>query len=269
MTADRFDVFWEESRLLPPLADRASDRIERVRGRLDDAVERRLREPIRAIAAEVRLLTQQMSELQREKLVVIDDAVARADGMVADLLNFVRASAGGIVSERRSLNLGILCERIVDAMATAHPRRSMRFVSDRDVEGEWDPDALETLVSRLVRNAIDHGAAESAVRVRLRRRGATAILEVWNEGCVPDGIARDRLFEPFVSHAVRSTSGRAGLGLGLYVAREIARGHGGDIEIESDAERGTTFRVTLPRFRSRAATMYGRTDGGEGPTSGS
>jgi signal transduction histidine kinase len=265
MLADQTGVIREEGRVVRLFGDRAermspvpspgndvrrqtSDggRSHSVRARLDVALERKLLDPISAIATAADVLRHQVSDAQVEQVSAIADAALRADTMVRDLVNFVRSGMGGIVASRRRIDLKVLCERVVDAIYSAHPDRPMIFTSDRRVEGNWDPDAIETLLSKLVLNAIAHGAPRPAIRIGVRALPDAAVIEVWNGGAIADRDVRENLFEPFASAPSSSSRSAAGLGLGLYLAREVARAHGGSIDVQSNDHDGTTFRVTLP-----------------------
>jgi two-component system sensor histidine kinase/response regulator len=117
-----------------------------------------------------------------------------------------------------------------------------------DLSGTWDGDRLGQVVSNLVGNAVQHGAKGGAITVEVDGTDETTVrLRVHNFGSV-SAEALPVLFEPFERMAAHPTSQarKAGLGLGLFIAREIARGHGGDVGVQSSEER-TTFEVTLPR----------------------
>ncbi|HWE26694.1 MAG TPA: ATP-binding protein, partial [Polyangia bacterium] len=106
----------------------------------------------------------------------------------------------------------------------------------------WDAGRLAQVLSNLVANAIQH-SAEDPIRVVAADAGDGVTLEVHNR-CEPipaESIAR--LFEPF--H--RSDATARGLGLGLYIVREIARAHRGAVEVRSTAADGTSFIIALPR----------------------
>lgn len=270
MSADPNAVLVDEGRVVRLFGDRAGDRAERlreapppsndvrfrlgdgvraddVRARLDDVLlEGRLRGPTSTIATITGVLRHQVSEAQADQLTSIAASASRADAMLRDLLDFVRVGMGGAVITRRRIDLKVLCERVVDAIYSANPDRPMIFTSDRRVEGDWDPDAVETLLTKLVSNAIEHGDLRPAIQISVRSVRGAAVFEVWNAGAIVDREVWSHLFEPFVTG--RATHGRAshGLGLGLYLGRELARAHGGRIDVQSAESEGTTFRVTLP-----------------------
>jgi signal transduction histidine kinase len=114
------------------------------------------------------------------------------------------------------------------------------------VHGEWDGERLGQVVSNLVANALQHGAPSAPVEVRLATRGASAVLEVHNSGPAIPPELRAVLFEPYRRGPAKGRKPR-GLGLGLYITRQIVLAHGGDVAVTSSDEGGTTFAVTLPR----------------------
>lgn len=101
---------------------------------------------------------------------------------------------------------------------------------------------LRQALDNVIGNAIGHSPPEAPVTVTTRRSGGFVMVDVADRG---EGIAPadlERIFE----EGVRVTSARPGSGLGLAVVREIAREHGGEIEVESSPGRGATFRLVLP-----------------------
>jgi signal transduction histidine kinase len=212
-----------------------------------DGSERKLCDPLRAIATESITLRQHLDDAYAVRLNSIAQAALRADRMTRDLLDFVRWMMDGIQLTRRRVNLNVLCERVVDTIRDLHSDRAMMLIADDPVEAICDPDAVAAMLSRLVLNALHHGGLRAAVRIILRAHDDNVSLNVWNTGPRIDRRVRADLFEPFACGPSQS-HGVEGLGLGLYLAREIARAHQGSIDVESTDRGGTTFRVTLPRF---------------------
>ena len=140
---------------------------------------------------------------------------------------------------------GDLTRRVVDELGAAHPGSPVEVSVEGDLVGAFDPDRLEQVVSNLVSNAIDHGLEGQPIVLALRGLGAEVEVEVVNQGEMPREVL-DHAFEAF--HRGPEQTGRkaSGLGLGLYIAREIVRRHGGEIAI--CCERGATrFATRLPR----------------------
>jgi signal transduction histidine kinase len=117
-----------------------------------------------------------------------------------------------------------------------------------DLEGQWDADRLSQMLSNLVGNACQHGDPGTPVRIGLDgTRPETIRIEIVNQGVIPKEYL-PQIFEPMRSNERRARrDGSSGLGLGLYITREIARAHGGKISVESNASSGTRFIVELPR----------------------
>lgn len=212
-----------------------------------DASQRKLCDSLQAMATEAIALRQHLGDIHAVRLGSIAQAALRADRMTRDLLDFVRWTMEGVRLTRRRVNLNVLCERVVDTIRDLHADRAMMLIADDPVEGICDPDAVAAMLSRLVVNALHHGGLRAAVRIILRAHDDNVSLDVWNAGPRIDRRVRAGLFEPFACGPSLS-QGAEGLGLGLYLAREIARAHRGSIEVESTDRGGTTFRVTLPRF---------------------
>jgi signal transduction histidine kinase len=174
----------------------------------------------------------------------IDRAVARADSIVADLLDFTRGElGGGIPVTRKRADFGDPARAVVHEMRMLYPDRKIDLALSGDLVGQWDSHRVEQALGNLVTNALDHGAG--GVFVQVRGAGDAVTVSVHNGGSGIPLQLLPTLFQPFQK---AKTSGRTGgLGLGLYIVREIVRAHGGDIEAQSSLAEGTTFVSTWPR----------------------
>jgi two-component system sensor histidine kinase BaeS len=137
----------------------------------------------------------------------------------------------------------------------------------RPVAVHADASRLEQIVDNLLSNALRYTDAGGAVRLRVGRRGAHALLEVSDTGI---GIAPDelpRVFDRFWRSDRSRSRATGGAGIGLAVVRELVDAHGGDVEVESAPGRGTLFRVTLPALRSQRlpSVVLGRPAAGVAP----
>jgi signal transduction histidine kinase len=174
--------------------------------------------------------------------------------MVGDLLDLARGRLGtGIPIQPVPIDLARIVHDIVDEFVDAYPDRTIRVDGgEGDVSGRWDADRLGQVLSNLIANALEHG--EDPVVVRALDRGERVAIEVCNGGTI-DLATASRVWDPFVSVA-GPREGRRGLGLGLYIVREIARAHGGTVEVTRN-DGATVFRVLLPRQASGAAAGTG------------
>ncbi|HEX8111214.1 MAG TPA: PAS domain-containing protein [Kofleriaceae bacterium] len=209
-----------------------------------------LRNPLGAITTAAHLvLMRQEGEGDRsaKPLSRIVASGQRMERMIDQLLDFTRARVGGGIEILvRDANLADLCSQAIGEIELVYPDRSIQrsFVGDQG--GTWDPDRLLQIISNLVANACQHGRPGSAVTVRLDGRQPDAIVaEVHNLGTIPEAL-QPTLFDPFRGTRHRRDHSR-GLGLGLFIVKELVRAHGGTVEVKSAEPEGTTFTIRMPR----------------------
>ena len=132
------------------------------------------------------------------------------------------------------------------------------MVVSGDTRGRWDGARVQQMLRNLVSNAVKYGY-HLPVHVALRGEGADVRLEVTNSGPAINPSALSQIFDPLKRGSVEGDSQdpRDALGLGLYIVREIAAAHGGEVEVRSD-EGETTFAVRLPRRSQEDSTSAGR-----------
>jgi signal transduction histidine kinase/CheY-like chemotaxis protein len=172
---------------------------------------------------------------------------ARMRRMIDQLLDFTRARlAGGMELHRRPMSLLHIARHALDEIELGMSDTAVRLEAAGDLAGDWDEDRMAQVFSNLAGNAVQHGLAGHPVVVRLDGRMPERVdVEVSNRGVIaPDLVTR--LFEPFRNTQHRR-NGSSGLGLGLFITREIVRAHGGEIAVSSTEPDGTTFRMSLPR----------------------
>jgi len=209
-----------------------------------------LSNPLAAIrsTADVMLRRGELPDIEYKATARIASSATRALRMIEQLLDFTRSRlGGGLPIHRGAADLARICRQMLDEIQAAHPDRELLLKATGNCSGTWDADRLAQLVGNLVSNAIDHGDSHTPVRTRAIDEGDVVVLEVSNRGAPIPPDLLPTVFEAFR----RRTTGIApsrGLGLGLFIARQIAHAHGGTIEVESSAEhRTTTVTVRLPR----------------------
>ncbi|HEX4382582.1 MAG TPA: ATP-binding protein, partial [Myxococcales bacterium] len=143
----------------------------------------------------------------------------------------------------------LAAERVLDELRSANPKRTLTLEARTgNTFGNWDVERIAQIISNLASNALRYGDKESAVAVILEDGPANSmVISVHNRGLpiAPDLLPH--LFEPYKRGADAPTAYAGGLGLGLYIVRELARAHGGEVTVSSTALDGTTFRAKLPR----------------------
>lgn len=186
----------------------------------------------------------------------ISDAAARLirsggrmQALLDDLCDFNRTQLGlGIGVVPRNMDLAQVLVNVVDELQAVHPNREIKVDASGDLRGDWDYQRLQQLLSNLVSNAVKYGASDTPVRVAATSDNTEVHIEVENGGVAIDPLVLDRIFDPLQRGVDRSerTDEDVGLGLGLYIASEIANAHHGRIEARSD-HTATVFTVHLPR----------------------
>ena len=196
-----------------------------------------LRNPLASIQAGVNLLRQTpLDEQAKSILTLMQSTVRRMSGLIDNVLDLARGRlGGGIVLDRRAdERLRPALEQVVAEMQTAWPERAIDAEITLDGPVRCDRSRVAQLLSNLLSNALTHGAADQPILVRARIRDARFELTVANAGDPIDPDTLDRLFQPFFRASGRPD--HQGLGLGLYIASEIARAHGGTLNVTSTPE---------------------------------
>ena len=182
----------------------------------------------------------------------------RMGRMIGELLDFTRGRlGGGIPVQPREANLRHLCRHVVEELEISHPGRELRLTAEGQFQGTWDPDRLTQLLGNLGKNALDYSPAGTPVDFRLRDEGDGVRVEVHNEGPPIPPELLPGIFEPFRRAVAGDAHPLSGLGLGLFIVREICLSHGGHVEVRSRQGEGTTFTLWLPRHVASAPAHEG------------
>jgi signal transduction histidine kinase len=203
-----------------------------------------LRNPLASIAAGTKLLTRGERDAG-PVLALMQQSVARMSALIDNVLDFARGRLGGGVSLNRATQpLEPVLNQVIAELRVSFPDSKIETKFDLTRPVVCDGGRIAQLFSNLLGNALTHGTAGSPVRVRATAEGSEFELSVANSGAPIPPDAIDRLFHPF--YRVSAQDFREGLGLGLYIASEIARAHGGTIDVTSSPqETRFTFRMPL------------------------
>jgi signal transduction histidine kinase len=175
----------------------------------------------------------------------------RMSHMINDLLELARVRLGsGITIQPAPTCIRRICGSVVEEMQAVFPKRVFQLNGDDELPGEWDENRLSQLLSNLVGNASQHGASNSAVTITAKRTGDGVEVSVHNKGTPIPSDKIPKLFDSFYQlDSKEADTGSIGLGLGLYICKEIVAAHKGTIEVRSSAHEGTAFIVRLPSQR--------------------
>lgn len=203
-----------------------------------------LRNPLSAIvtAAGLMLSRGRLDPQDAEAVARVIRSAQRMTRMIAQVLDLTRTRlGGGLPLEAKPTNLAPLCRNAIDEF-----EGRIELVVQGDVTGTWDPDRLSEVLSNLIGNALDYATPGTPVVVQARDEGADVVAEIANQGAPIPPEVRPFIFEPFRQAERTGKSAAGNLGLGLYIAMQIVRAHGGTLDAES-AGGTTRFTVRLPR----------------------
>jgi signal transduction histidine kinase len=203
-----------------------------------------LRNPLASVSAGTHLLQKTtLDEKARSIVGMMEKSVTRMSALIGDVLDFARGRlGGGITLKRSATSFEPILGQIVAELQSTYPDRTIDAVFDATQKVYADGPRIGQLLSNLLDNALKYGAPDETVRVTASSNGQL-VLAVHNKGEPIPAAAMDRLFLPFSRGEV--SQHQQGLGLGLYIASEIARAHGGKLDVASSAE-GTTFTFSMP-----------------------
>jgi signal transduction histidine kinase len=243
---------------LAEAVDRFTTRTNEYRDQLIAIVSHDLRNPLGGILLGSAALTRTegLDDKSARLATRIQNSAKRMVRIVDDLLDLTRGRLGSeIPISRRAMDAGPVCEMVIAELEGSHPHAVIRYTSKGDLRGEWDSDRLAQVLSNLVGNALQHGDADKPITVLAQGHGEEVALAIHNAGTpIPAG-ALNSIFEPNVRNVQDPTKAPTGLGLGLYIAKELVRAHGGTLDVASTDGRGTTFTVRLPRHAVKAASV--------------
>ena len=242
--------------------EREREQVARLRAldRLQDSfvssVSHELRTPLTCIRTSVDLLqvtADELAEDQRELVSTIGHHVGRLEGLVGDLLEITKLEAGQVTLSTQPTDLRAIARRVVEALhpLTVRKGQSVNLVEPQAVSlVEADRRRIEQVLSNVLSNAIKFTPKAGHIRVVVQDTGPEVQVCVLDDG---PGIAQGdqaHIFDKF--YVVTDGRGLSGVGLGLYIARQVVELHGGRIWVESQVGAGSTFCFALPRLALEA-----------------
>jgi sigma-B regulation protein RsbU (phosphoserine phosphatase) len=243
------DTARQESETLQALTE-ASLNIERETAELREqfiaVLGHDLRNPLASLSSGARLMLKAKTPEDAVKIeAMMQNSVVRMARMIDSVMDFARGRLGGGLTLNAAIYaLEPVLDQVVAELASAHPDRMIDTQFELETPVVCDAPRIGQLFSNLLGNAVTHGAPDAPIRVHAAAGNGTFELSVANAGKPISEEAMKHLFQPFYRGTVRPSM--QGLGLGLYIASEIAKAHGGTLEVASSAtETRFTFRMPL------------------------
>jgi len=236
-------------------------RAERAREEFIAQVTHELRTPLTNIRAYTETLSSGMFEDPKvitECYNVITKETRRLSRLVEDILSVSQLEVGSIELHVDSVDLkALLSDGVRDVRGLADEKNiDVQLVLPAKLEPiRADRDKLSVVINNLLGNAIKYTPANGNVVVGCQVAAETVVLTVKDNGIGIDPAEHGKVFEKFQRGSNPEVQNEPGTGIGLYTAREIVRRHGGEIELISEKDKGSTFMVRLPHRESRAAAL--------------
>ncbi|KAA0975137.1 GAF domain-containing sensor histidine kinase [Pseudomonas sp. ANT_J28] len=205
-----------------------------------------LRNPLFAISAGAEMLLRKLPDpANQQRARHILTSARRATKLVDDVLDFARGSLGrGIpVNIEPCPDLEDALRHVISEVQSVHPDRTIESSIGDLRSVHCDRERVAQLLSNLVANAVAHGDPDGSIDISAQINEGQFVLSVKNQGLIAED-ALSHLFRPYSRPA--SGTPQTGLGLGLYIASQIAHSHGGKLDVVSTEQQGTTFTFSLP-----------------------
>jgi signal transduction histidine kinase len=213
-----------------------------------------LRNPLGTITTATSFLMQAVDIPTKYVLVATKmfNSAQRMSRLINDLIDFTRTHLGpGIPVKTKQANLSRVCRDVVDEMRTFHPEQLFELEMPARLDAVFDESRIAQVLSNLIGNAVQYGTQGKPVQICLSSRDQQNMITVQNYGVAIAANEMAAVFDPFVRIAANPGQGaleRSSLGIGLFIARQIAQAHRGDLQVVSTESDGTTFTLSLPQM---------------------
>ncbi|MBE9059554.1 HAMP domain-containing sensor histidine kinase [cf. Phormidesmis sp. LEGE 11477] len=232
--------------------------LDALRTRFVSVVSHELRSPLSVITGVAQILQLKEKKYSAEKkkalLQRILKVIDRLTVLLDDLLLLTRNTSSQATLKPQAINLEQHCQRIIDNFKlSTSETRTIHFQSEGNLSDIGvDTNLIETILSNLLSNALKYSPIEASVSLHIYRQGEEVVLTVSDHGQGIPLVDQPNLFEPFFR--ARNVGTIPGTGLGLNILKQCVDLHRGQISVESELDRGTTFTVVLPVFETTSGS---------------
>lgn len=213
-----------------------------------------LRSPLSSIlmSASLLLKSERLEVEQSDLAGRIKRNVSTMSHMINDLLTYASAQIGReIPILREPANMENICRLSLEEVQSGNPAAVLHFESSGNLSGHFDPARFQQVLSNLLNNAVKYGESGLPVMFSARSEAESITLQVKNFGNAIPSESLEIIFNPLIQLSSNKSNSNPqptdSIGLGLFIAREIVKGHDGTIEVSSSEKDGTIFTIQLPR----------------------
>jgi len=222
--------------------------LERMKDQFIAVAAHELKTPVTIMKGSAQILLRQaegLSERQRKLLQSMNRGADRIDRVVNDLLDISRLHLGEIALERERIDLPSLVEQVVNETALTSGR-TIKLIAQEPAPVVGDAERLEQVLSNLLDNAIKYSPQGGEIEVSVTRQNGQAVVAVRDHGVGIPKEKQQHIFERFYRAHTGTPYDYGGMGVGLYISKQIIERHGGRMWFESEEGKGSTFYFSLP-----------------------
>jgi PAS domain S-box-containing protein len=245
-----------EQQLQHERAERAQiEMVERMRDSFLTVLAHELRTPLTSLLGNAEIVLRRgqregsLSERDQRNMKVIINQATRLNDMISLQLDISRLHTGQLQIERMPLDVGVIAQQVVEEFLPTATAHTLTYAgSDQPLLVEGNALRLIQVLQNLVQNAIKYSPAGGAVRLQVEQHDTAVRIAVSDTGIGIPQAELPHLFQRFYRASNVDERQISGLGVGLYVVRELVTLHGGSIDVVSEEGQGSTFTITLPLF---------------------
>jgi PAS domain S-box-containing protein len=207
-----------------------------------------LKNPITSIKAFTQLLLKKLKNDDHSKnmLLRMDDQIEKLNTLITDLLNLSRIQAGKIEFHKSTFDLNKLIREAVNDIQHSTEKHKITIEGKVNKKVYGDKNKIYQVVVNLINNAIKYSPESDKVFINLRQNKNTVNIDITDLGIGMDKSIKNKIFSPYFQATESNGNSYKGLGIGLYISKEIIAHHNGKIDVKSEVGKGSTFSIILP-----------------------
>jgi signal transduction histidine kinase len=235
------------------------EELDRMKSDFIATVSHELRTPLTAIIGAAKTIARKGDRMDNEQHASLVEMVSRQGQrlfrLVDDVLTASRSDSGLMTPKRERVDLAATANLVIDDLRLAYPddEREIMLQSDPPDARAWgDPDAVQQILANLVENAIKYSGEGAPIKVTVSESASEVVIEVadFGKGIPPEHF--ETIFERFRQVEPSDSRSAGGFGLGLFIVKSLVEVHRGTVDVTSEVDKGTTFRVSLPQRSERS-----------------